>query len=246
MALLVDHQALDLMKHRRMGLVGVAAVGTPGDDHPDRRLLREHRPDLHRRRMGAQQHARAVRLGIEIERVVHIPRGVTEVIVVGLYVGPFGDRESHVGEDRGQLVGDLAHRMDAAGLGGRLAHRQGDVERLGVQARGERGVLERGAARGERGVDAVLNAVDRRPLLLALLRRHPAERLQQFGDGAFLAERRDAHGFERRFVGRAFDRADDLAFKLFEIGHFHPRVAGCAGPARKRSSPASAANPKFA
>ena len=49
--------------------------------------------------------------------------------------------------------------------------------------------------------DAVAQAVDERALLLALVRRHGAERLQQRGDGALLAERGDAHGFERGFVG---------------------------------------------
>ena len=35
---LVDHQPLDLMEHRRVGLVGVVPVGAARDDHPDRRL----------------------------------------------------------------------------------------------------------------------------------------------------------------------------------------------------------------
>src|SRR5262245_41534675 len=46
MRALVDHQALDLMEHRRVGLVAVAAIGAAGDDDPDWRLLLEHRPDL--------------------------------------------------------------------------------------------------------------------------------------------------------------------------------------------------------
>ena len=56
---LVDHQPLDLMEHRRVGLVGIAAVGAAGDDDADRRLLRLHGADLHRRGVGAQQHALA-------------------------------------------------------------------------------------------------------------------------------------------------------------------------------------------
>src|SRR5262245_43865540 len=74
MRLPVDHQTLDLVKHWRVGLIGIAAVGAPGNDHADRRLLLEHGADLHRRRMGAQQAPRAVGLGVEIERVVHLPR----------------------------------------------------------------------------------------------------------------------------------------------------------------------------
>src|SRR5271167_4970671 len=35
----VDDQTLDLMEHRRVGLVRVAAIGAAGDDDADRRLL---------------------------------------------------------------------------------------------------------------------------------------------------------------------------------------------------------------
>jgi hypothetical protein len=48
MALLVDHQTLDLMEHGRVGLVAVLAIGAPGNDHADRRLLAAHGADLHR------------------------------------------------------------------------------------------------------------------------------------------------------------------------------------------------------
>src|SRR6185437_16827987 len=37
MRALVDHQALDLMKHRCVRLVGVAAIGAPRRDDADRR-----------------------------------------------------------------------------------------------------------------------------------------------------------------------------------------------------------------
>src|SRR5205823_13305931 len=69
-------------------------------------------------------------LRIEEERVVHLARGMAfrevqlgEVVVVGLDVGTFRDREAHIGEDRGQLVHHLAERMDAAGLGRRILQR---------------------------------------------------------------------------------------------------------------------------
>jgi hypothetical protein len=72
-----------------------------------------------------KQHARAVRLRIEVERVVHVARRMAfgeiqlvEVEIVGLDVRPFGDREAHVGEDGGELLDHLAHRMDAAASGG--------------------------------------------------------------------------------------------------------------------------------
>ena len=72
---------------------------------------------------------------------------LAEVEIVGLDVRPFGDRKAHVGEDGGQFVDHLAHRMDAPGLGRGLAHRQGDVDGLGVQPRIERRGLQRVAPR---------------------------------------------------------------------------------------------------
>ena len=117
---LVDDEALDLVEHRRVGLVGIDAVGAARDDDADRRLLRQHRAHLHRRGVRAQHLPLAVRLRLEEERVVHLPRRMAfgevergEVVVVGLDVRTFGDREAHVGEDRGQLVDHLADRMDA-------------------------------------------------------------------------------------------------------------------------------------
>ena len=103
----VDDEPLDLMEHRRMRLVGVAAIGAAGADHADRRLLRQHGAHLHRARVRAQDLARAVRAGIEKERVVHVARRMIrrkvqlgEIIVVALDVRPFGDGKAHVGEDR--------------------------------------------------------------------------------------------------------------------------------------------------
>src|ERR1700694_1862920 len=59
MRALVDHEALDLVKLRRVGGVGIDAVGAARADEADRRLLSEHGADLHRRGVGAQLHARA-------------------------------------------------------------------------------------------------------------------------------------------------------------------------------------------
>jgi hypothetical protein len=142
-----------------------------------------------------------------------------EVEIVGLDVGAFRDREAHVGEDRGQLVDHLADRMDAALIRRRLAHRQRDVDGLGVEARVERGVLERVAARGERRRDFILEPVDQRPLHAALARRYRAKRLEQRGDRAVAAERGDTHGFQRRLVGRGRDVGLDLLLEASDVGH---------------------------
>ena len=207
MRALVDHQALDLVEHRRVGLIRVAAIGAARADHADRRLLRQHGAYLHRRGVRAQQEPRAVGLGREIERVVHLPRRMAfreiqlgEVVIVGFDVGTFRHREAHVGENGGELVGHLADRMQAAGLSRRFAHRQRNVHRFGVEPGIERGGTKRVLGCRDGGGDAILQPVDRRALHLALVWRHGAERLEQRRDLPALAERRHARRFEPRFV----------------------------------------------
>ena len=58
-----------------------------------------------------------------------------EIVVVGLDVGTFGDRKAHIGKDRRELIDHLRDRMHAADLGRRLAHRQRDVDALGIEPR---------------------------------------------------------------------------------------------------------------
>ena len=83
----------------------------------------------------------------------------------------------------------------------------------------ERGRFQHVAARGERLRDLVLGEVDGRALRLALVRRHLAERRQQRRDRALLAERRDAHGFERGFIAGGGDLCEDFLFECCEVGH---------------------------
>src|SRR5882724_6173035 len=181
----VDDEALDLVKLRRMGRVGIDTVGAAGADDADRRLLCEHGAHLHRRGVGAQQHARAILLRVEEKRVVHLPRRVAfgkiqfgEIVVVGLDIRAFGDRKSHIGEDRVDLLEDLAERMNAALFSWRFADGQRDVDGLGgkpcVKSRGFQDI----AARRQRQRDVVSGEVDRSTLRLALVRRHLAERCQ--------------------------------------------------------------------
>jgi hypothetical protein len=76
--LLVDHQPLDLVEHRRVGLVGIVPVGAARDDDPDRRRLALHRADLHRRGMRAQHLPLALVVGLQEEGVVHLARRVAD------------------------------------------------------------------------------------------------------------------------------------------------------------------------
>ena len=188
----VDDEALDLMKHRRMRLVGIATVGAPRANDPDRRLLRQHRAHLHRARMRAQHFARAIRAGIEKESVVHVARRMVrrkiqfrEIIIVGLDVRPFGDGKSHVGENDRELVHHLAHRMDAPGLDPMRADRQGDIGDLRLEAGFERRFLQNRAPCRERLRHFVLERVDRGAPLLALVRRHLAKTREQRRNRAF-------------------------------------------------------------
>src|SRR6266700_2871913 len=135
MRTLVDDEALDLVELRRMGRVRIDAVGAARTNHADRRLLAQHGAHLHRRCVRPQQHPRTIRLRVEEEGVVHLPRRVAfreiqlgKVVIVGLDIRAFGDRKSHIGENRGQLIHHLAERMDPAGLRRRFAQRQGDVD----------------------------------------------------------------------------------------------------------------------
>src|SRR5256714_15278388 len=53
MGSLVDDKALDLVKLRGVGGVGIDAIGAAGADDADRRLLSQHGAYLHRRGLGA-------------------------------------------------------------------------------------------------------------------------------------------------------------------------------------------------
>src|SRR3984957_889956 len=139
---LVDHQALNLVEHRRMRLVGVAPIGASGADDADRRLLAQHRTHLHGARMRAQNLSLALLIGLEEKRVVHLARRMAgrkvelgEIEVVAFDVRPLGDGESHLGENDGDFVHHLTDRMDAPGLDAGQGHRERDVERLALELR---------------------------------------------------------------------------------------------------------------
>ena len=119
----------------------------PGRDHPVGRRPGQHGADLHRAGVGAQHQRPALLLGLEVEGVHHLARRVllrdierAEVVEVVLDVRALGHGEAHLAEDRDDLLGDLADRVDAA-VGAR-PHRQSDVLPLGEQLGVERRRLE--------------------------------------------------------------------------------------------------------
>ena len=220
----VDHQAFDLVEHRRVGLIGIAAVGAAGRDDAVRRLVRLHVPDLHRRGVGAQQHLGAIVFFRQVEAVVHLPRRVVgrnvergEIVEVVFDVGAFGDGEALGGEDGDDFVHHLADRMDSAQRLG--AHRQRHVDplggELGFQIAGGDGCL----SRIDGGGDGVFGEVDRLAARLALFRPQRPQALHQFGDGAFFAQRADAEVFEFGGGGCRGNAIEHRAGQCVEVVH---------------------------
>ena len=69
---LVNPEPFDLVEHRRVRRVGVDAIGAPGSDHLDRRLVDARVAHLHRARMRAQHKRQALGiLEIDVESVLH-------------------------------------------------------------------------------------------------------------------------------------------------------------------------------
>ena len=121
---------------------------------------------------------------------------------------------------------------------GGFAQRQRDVDGLGGKPRVERRGFQDVAARGRApAVTRILGEIDRRALRLAFVRRHLAERRQQRRDRALLAERGDAHGFERGFIAGGGDVGEDRLFEGCEVGHGNPFWQGCLADAPSPSCP---------
>ena len=187
----VDHQPLDLMEHRRVASRRCLAVHPPRADDADRRLLRQHGADLHRRGVGAQQLApprparrrrcrASSRAGWSFGEV---ERG--EIVVVGLDLGPLGDAEAELGEDLLDLVDHLGDRMDAA-EGGRAAG-EGDVHRRRPPRRLLLGGEELGVELGEALLDRLLEPVDPLAIGAAVRRLDGLDAVEQRADDPLLA-----------------------------------------------------------
>ena len=96
--------------------------------------------------------------------------------------------------------------MDPASLDASRACGERDVERLALQPRLESGPSQNRAASRQRVRHPVFERVDRRPRNLALVRGQFAQPRQQLRDRPLLAERGDAHAFQRALVSRGLNR----------------------------------------
>ncbi len=211
-------QSLDLMEHRAVGAIEVDAVDAAWADDADRRLALLHGADLHRAGMGAQQ-ARTVE---RVEGVLHRPRRMRfgnieglEVVPVVLDFGALHAFEAHRIEDPLDAADGARHRMQGADF--LAAAGQGDVDGFRGQLARQLGFVHRPRLAFQRRRQGLLDAVDLLAEGLALLRRHAAELLQQFGDAAFLAEQIDAQLFQHTRIGGAFDFGGGLAAQFFKI-----------------------------
>src|SRR2546426_8436962 len=135
-----------------------------------------------------------------------------EVVVVGLDLGPLGDREAEAGEDRDDLVVDARQRMQRPPR--RAAARQREAEPptapLGLSLR----LVGRGEPRVQQAFELALGLVRSRADERALIRRQRAERSQELRQGALAAEHADAARFE---LGGRLRRGDRLS-RLLDDG----------------------------
>src|SRR5919112_5855621 len=89
-----------------MRRIRVAPVRAPRTYYIDRRLLRQHRPDLHRRRLRTQNQPIIHEEGV-LHSTSRMPRRYPqgrEVVVVGLDLGPLGDPIAQADEEVDDVV----------------------------------------------------------------------------------------------------------------------------------------------
>ena len=227
-----------------MGGVGIDAIGAARRNNPDGLLVVQHGAHLHRRRVGAQHMRRPVGLRRHIERVLHLAGRVVggnvqlgEIVIVEFHVRAFGHGETHIGEDSGDFFQHLGNGMHAALRLG--AGRQGDVDLFRGQPRIQRRVAQCGFACRNRVGHRIAQAVEHGPLGFAVLRAHGAQSFHQFADAALLAQRGNAHGFQRGFIAGGGNLSQNVGLQRRDVGHQNPerrRVGGMAPDSLRWSS----------
>ncbi len=189
------------------------------------------------------------RLARHEEGVMLLPGGVfrrdvqrVEVVPVGLDLRTFGHRESHIGEDRGDFLRDLRHRMDSPLPPG--PPRQRHVEPLGLQPLVQCRIAEGRLLRAQRGVDLILQPVERSPRRLPHRRLHLPQLAHLQRNLALLAKGRHAQLFQRGLVGRGADAGQVARLEGIQSVHRglrgFPRLCVAAGPGECKTERRSA------
>ena len=171
---LVDREPLDLVERRRVRRIGrVASVDAAEGDDVHGRLLRLHRPDLRRRRLGAEH-----RLVVEEERLQRRARRMpgrevegVEVVARRLDLAAVDDRVPEPEEDVLDLAPDLRDEVEVPAPDRRAGHRH--VDALLGQPPVELGTRQLRLARVDRGLEPLAERVQRHPRLAVA---HLAER----------------------------------------------------------------------
>ena len=232
---LVDHEALDLVEHRRVrGVVLVGAEHPARADDVDGWLAGQHRARLDGRGLGAQHDVVLGRLGPE--GVLHGARRVVgpevervEVEPLGLDDRALGHLVAHGHEEVGDELGLQGQRVPAAAAA--AGRRQGDVDGLLDQHPLLVLRLEHGLAGGDGLVDGSAGLADALAGLLARLRRQGADLAVGEGEGRTVAGVVEPDLLEGVEVGGGRDRGQRrLTHRLdlvgLERGHFDRVVVG--------------------
>ena len=213
-------QAFGLVKHRRMGGVGIDAVNPTGRDDADGRVfLVEHIADLNRRSVRAQNIA-----VFHIKRILHGARGVVlrnierlEIMEIVFDFGAVGHFKTDTVKQLHHALQGERHRMQAAlSL---AAPGQGHIQRLGSQLRLQLGCIERIAFDVIGRLKLIFALIDVRAYGFALFGRHLTEGFQQGVQFAGLAQITGFDQFERIGVCCGFDGGD--AFGNNTVCIFH-------------------------
>ena len=222
---LVDDEALDLLEHRGMGEIGIAAVDAAARDHPERRRLHRHDPDLHVRRVRPEQEP-----VVEVEGVVHGPGRVVrgnvecfEVVEVVLDLGAFHDVEPEVAKERLDPFQGPGNRVEAAGplSPSRKGHVDSFPAELGVH-RGPGQCLAPGSRRlRERVLDLVERLAGGRPLGGG----ERAETPELLGDDPLTTEKTNPHTLHFLAGRGRVQRGESLGLEVFDLRqHGHVRA----------------------
>src|SRR5512133_1379009 len=131
---LVHHQSFNLMKHRGMGCIRIAAIDRPGGNNSHRRLLLEHGTNLNWRSMSAQQQVIVYKKGI-----LHVARRMLgwkieclKVVPVVLNFRTFSNRKTKPGKNVADLFNHQCNGM--FGSTRQTPARQGNINPLRLQA----------------------------------------------------------------------------------------------------------------